>query len=68
MAWLLLREARNRAVSCSQGTLAAMLGMRRQTMNRIIKDFERQGLLRVSYCRLELVAVDRLQCRAQDGG
>ncbi|TYP04776.1 Crp/Fnr family transcriptional regulator [Streptomyces coelicolor] len=65
-AWLLLREARDSAVTCSQGTLAAMLGMRRQTMNRVIKDFERQGLLRVGYCRLELLAVDRLRQRAQD--
>ncbi|MEU9599853.1 Crp/Fnr family transcriptional regulator [Streptomyces sp. NPDC048109] len=66
VAWLLLREARDSAVTCSQGTLAAMLGMRRQTMNRVIKDFERQGLLRVGYCRLELLAVDRLRRRAQD--
>ncbi len=43
VAWLLLHEARNSTVSCSQDTLAAMLGMRRQAMNRIIKDFERQG-------------------------
>ncbi|UGY94761.1 Crp/Fnr family transcriptional regulator [Streptomyces gobiensis] len=68
VARLLLREARDGTVACSQGTLAAMLGLRRPTLNRVLKDFERAGLLRVGYRQVELLATDQLQRRAGDSG
>ncbi|UQA91098.1 Crp/Fnr family transcriptional regulator [Streptomyces halobius] len=69
VARLLLREARNGTVHCAQGTLAAMLGLRRPTFNRVLKEFEREGLLTVGYRQVALLAVDRLQhCAQQDNG
>ena len=64
VARLLLRQARGGRVTVTQDTLAAMLGLRRPTLNRVIKEFERQGLLRVGYRSIELLAVDRLRHRA----
>lgn len=64
VARLLLRQARGGKVAFTQDTLAAMLGLRRPTFNRVLKDFERQGLLRVGYRSIELLAVDRLRSRA----
>lgn len=64
VARLLLRQARGGTVSATQGTLAAMLGLRRPTLNRVLKEFEREGLLRVGYRKVELLAVDRLRDRA----
>lgn len=63
-ASLLLREAREGTVSCAQTTLAAMLGLRRPTLNRVLKDFEQDGLVRVGYRRVDLLAPDRLRHRA----
>ncbi|SFB95827.1 Crp/Fnr family transcriptional regulator [Streptomyces aidingensis] len=60
VAGLLLREARGAGVHCSQATLAGMLGLRRPTLNRVLKDFERAGLLRVGYRRVELLDAGRL--------
>jgi CRP-like cAMP-binding protein len=68
VARLLLREARDGTVHCSQGTLAAMLGLRRPTLNRVLKEFEREGLLTVGYRQVALLAVDRLRHRAQEDG
>ncbi|WP_165989898.1 Crp/Fnr family transcriptional regulator [Streptomyces sp. YIM 98790] len=55
VAGLLLREAHGATVRCSQTTLAGMLGLRRPTLNRVLKTFEREGLLRVGYRRVELL-------------
>ncbi|UGY92924.1 Crp/Fnr family transcriptional regulator [Streptomyces gobiensis] len=67
VARLLLREARGGSVSCSQDTLARMLGLRRPTLNRVLKEFERDGLLRLGYRRVELLARDGLRDRARGG-
>ncbi|NUQ98641.1 MAG: Crp/Fnr family transcriptional regulator [Streptomyces sp.] len=64
-ASLLLREAHEGTVSCAQATLAAMLGLRRPTLNRVLKDFEHDGLVRVGYRRIDLLDPDRLWHRAQ---
>lgn len=61
VARLLLREARAGTVHCSQSTLAGMLGLRRPTFNRVLKDFERQGLLTVGYRQVVLLSIDRLR-------
>ncbi|UQA97072.1 Crp/Fnr family transcriptional regulator [Streptomyces halobius] len=66
VARLLLREAHNGTVHYAQGTLAAMLGLRRPTLNRVLKEFEREGLLTVGYRHVALLAMDRLQLCAQE--
>lgn len=58
---LLLREAREGSVRCSQATLAGMLGRHRPTLNRVLKDFERAGLLRVGYREVVVLSADRLR-------
>jgi CRP-like cAMP-binding protein len=44
-----------------QATLAHLLGASRSSVNRILKDFENQGLLRVDYRRVEVLDVERLR-------
>lgn len=68
LARLLLREARGGVVSCSQGTLAAMAGLRRPTVNQILKDFERDGLIVVGYREVRLLGADGLSQRADPSG
>jgi CRP-like cAMP-binding protein len=51
---LLLRQARDGQVSASQDTLAAMIGIRRPTLNRILKTFERDGLIDLHYRAITL--------------
>jgi CRP-like cAMP-binding protein len=44
-----------------QATLAHLLGASRSSVNRILKEFETQGLLRVEYRRVEVLDVERLR-------
>lgn len=67
VARLLLREARGGTVTYAQGTLAAMLGLRRPTLNHILKGFERDGLLSIGYRQIRLLSADRLRERAHHG-
>lgn len=48
-AVLLRDEAQDGAVALSQQILAAMLGVRRPSLNKVLKDFERRGLIELSY-------------------
>ena|SRR5215207_2365297 len=48
-AALLLDEAVDREVRLPQQTLAAMLGVHRQGLNRVLKQFEAEGLVALSY-------------------
>lgn len=50
VARLLLEEAADGSVPLPQRTLAAMLGVQRPSLNKILKDLERQGLISVR-CR-----------------
>jgi CRP-like cAMP-binding protein len=47
-----------------QATLAHLLGASRSSVNRILKEFENQGLLRVEYRRVEVLDVERLRAAA----
>jgi CRP-like cAMP-binding protein len=49
VAMLLLDEARDGAVELPQESLAALLSVRRQTVNTVLREFERAGLVRISY-------------------
>lgn len=49
LAALLLDEAEDAAVRLPQRTLAAMLGVARPSLNKVLKDFERRGLVALGY-------------------
>lgn len=49
VARLLLDEAVDGDVMLPQRTVAALLGVQRPSLNRILKDFERRGLIEVGY-------------------
>lgn len=44
----------------NQETLGLMLSMARQTVNRILKDLEARGVLRVSYGEVEVLDIEKL--------
>lgn len=68
LARLLLREARDGIVSCSQSTLAAMAGLRRPTVNQILKEFERDGLVSIGYRQVSVLSIGQLTRRAGAAG
>ncbi|WP_033288076.1 Crp/Fnr family transcriptional regulator [Amycolatopsis jejuensis] len=53
-ARLLVDEAVDEDVPLPQRTLAAMLGVQRPSLNKILKEFERQGLIEVRYAAIHL--------------
>lgn len=59
-ARLLADEAVNGKVELPQRTLAAMLGVQRPSLNKILKDLERQRLITISYGMIEILDPDRL--------
>lgn len=64
VAQLLLDEAVDGQVSLPQRTLAAMLGAQRPSLNKILKDLERDGLIGVRYAAIEILNADGLSRRA----
>lgn len=60
VARLLLDEAVDDQVLLPQRTLAAMVGAQRPSLNKILKEFERQGLIAVRYATIEIHDVDGL--------
>lgn len=54
VARLLLEEAVDGSVALPQRTLAAMLGAQRPSLNKIIKDLERRGLVAVRYAAIDI--------------
>jgi hypothetical protein len=61
---LLLDESIDGSVQLAQRTLAAMLGVQRPCLNKILKDFERERLIAILYARIDIVDVDRLTATA----
>jgi CRP-like cAMP-binding protein len=53
-ARLLAEEAVDGRVELPQRTLAAMLGVARPSLNKVLKDLERDGLIRISYSIIEI--------------
>jgi CRP-like cAMP-binding protein len=51
----------SRVVDLRQGQLATMLSTSRQTVNHLLKDLERQGIVRLSYRQIEILDLDRLR-------
>jgi CRP-like cAMP-binding protein len=54
LAGLLLDEAEGNDVRLPQRTLAAMLGVARPSLNKVLKDFERRGYVAVRYSTVEV--------------
>lgn len=65
LAQLLLDEAAEGRVELAQRTIAAMLGVQRPSINKVIKEFERDHLIRVGYAVIEIIDPDALRKRAQ---
>jgi CRP/FNR family transcriptional regulator, cyclic AMP receptor protein len=51
----------SRVVDLRQEQLAAMLATSRQTVNQVLKEFEAQGLIKLSYGQVEIVDLDGLR-------
>ncbi|MGH3437988.1 MAG: Crp/Fnr family transcriptional regulator [Sciscionella sp.] len=64
VARLLLDEAIDRRVPLPQRTLAAMLGVQRPSLNKILKQLESEGALAVRYAAVEIVDPAALARRA----
>jgi CRP-like cAMP-binding protein len=64
VARLLLDEAVDGRVPLPQRTLAAMLGVQRPSLNKILKELERDGLITIHYAAIEITHPDQLARRA----
>jgi CRP-like cAMP-binding protein len=64
-ASLLDEEAVDGRVELPQRTLAAMLGVQRPSLNKVLKDLERDGFIRISYSTIEVVDRTGLATRAR---
>ena len=52
-------------VTLPQRTLAAMLGVQRPSLNKVLKDLERDGLIRIGYSAIDILDPGRLARCAQ---
>jgi CRP-like cAMP-binding protein len=64
LAGLLLDEERGGEVALPQESLAALLGVRRPSINKVLRTLERRDLLRTSYGKVELLDADALRVLA----
>jgi CRP-like cAMP-binding protein len=64
LAGLLLDEERGGEVALPQESLAALLGVRRPSINKILRTLERRNLVRTSYGKVELLDTDALRAVA----
>lgn len=64
LARLLLDEAVDGHVPLPQRTLAAMLGVQRPSLNKVLKDLERDRLIAVRYAAIEILDPGELADRA----
>jgi CRP-like cAMP-binding protein len=60
VAQLLLDEQHDGTVELAQRTLAAMLGVQRPSLNKVLKDFERDRLITVRYAAVDVLDPARL--------
>ncbi|MBB6171939.1 CRP-like cAMP-binding protein [Nocardiopsis mwathae] len=64
-AQLLLDEAGEGDVALPQRTLAAMLGVRRPSLNKVLKELEKDGLIQVRYSAIDILDRTALARRAE---
>jgi CRP/FNR family transcriptional regulator, cAMP and macrophage regulator len=67
-ARLLLEEASDGLVPLPQRTLAAMLGVQRPSLNKLLRDFERQGLIELGYRSVRILDLQGLRRRSSGRG
>lgn len=60
VAQLLLEERVDDVVNLTQTTLAALLGVRRPSVNRVLKRFARAGMVEVSYGKVQILDAEGL--------
>ena len=60
VARLLLAETVDDHIPLPQRTLAAMLGVHRPSMNKVLKDFEKKGFLELAYADIRILDPDGL--------
>jgi len=63
-AGLLAEESVDGRVELPQRTLAAMLGVARPSLNKVLKELERDGAIRISYSTIEVLDRSSLAARA----
>lgn len=61
---MLLDEAVDGSVHLAQRTLAAMLGVQRPSLNKILKELERDQLIAIHYAGIDILDLDRLRAKA----
>jgi CRP-like cAMP-binding protein len=54
-AMLLAEETIDGRIELPQQTLAAMLGVQRPSLNRVLKDLERDGVIRIGYAAIDVL-------------
>jgi CRP-like cAMP-binding protein len=64
VAQLLLDESVDGSVQLAQRTLAAMIGVQRPSLNKVLKDFERVGLIAIHYAGIDLVDIEGLKAKS----
>jgi CRP-like cAMP-binding protein len=64
LAGLLLDEERDGEVALPQESLAALLGVRRPSINKVLRTLERRHLVRTSYGKVELLDREGLRTTA----
>jgi CRP-like cAMP-binding protein len=64
VAQLLVDESIDGSVRLAQRTLAAMIGVQRPSLNKILKDFERDRLIDIHYASIDIVDVEGLRAKA----
>ncbi len=62
-ARLLAGEAADGRVALPQRTLAAMLGVQRPSLNKVLKELERDGLIRIGYSAIDILDPAKLARR-----
>lgn len=60
VAQLLLEERVDDVVNLTQTTVAALLGVRRPSINRVLKRFARAGMVEISYGKVQIIDADAL--------
>jgi Mn-dependent DtxR family transcriptional regulator len=69
LATLLLDEERDGSVALPQESLASLLGVRRPSLNKVLKDLERAGSVKLSYGCVDIAdrhGLERAAGRAAD--
>lgn len=61
LAGLLVDESEDGTVELPQRTLAAMLGVARPSLNKVLKELERRGLVALGYASIRLLDEDGLR-------